>query len=209
MTAFLKAGGQRGRPTENIRDRDRRRTHHVMTLSATGEAETPAGGSVCMRCVEHEMSAKIPHMTARASKRLCSTRSLDPGHVCRRRRSRRTLKSRMRRRRAEVDMAAGQGVTSGDGLSKRESGDSDEQMRERTRRSVSRGWGPWEQDKGNGSGGGSADGREQDELSEEEKRNCRCSPSFSPVLSLLTLYRRPAWLPVSDTVPLGLTASEG
>ena len=26
-----------------------RRTYQVMTLSATGEAETPAGGSVCMR----------------------------------------------------------------------------------------------------------------------------------------------------------------
>jgi hypothetical protein len=25
-------------------------TYHVMTLSATGDAETPAGGSVCMRC---------------------------------------------------------------------------------------------------------------------------------------------------------------
>jgi len=24
--------------------------YHVMTLSAIGEAETPAGGSVCMRC---------------------------------------------------------------------------------------------------------------------------------------------------------------
>jgi hypothetical protein len=27
-----------------------RDTDHVMTLSATGDAETPAGGSVCMRC---------------------------------------------------------------------------------------------------------------------------------------------------------------
>ena len=25
-------------------------TYHVITLSATGDAETPAGGSVCMRC---------------------------------------------------------------------------------------------------------------------------------------------------------------
>lgn len=25
-------------------------TYHVMTLSATGDAETPAGGSVCIRC---------------------------------------------------------------------------------------------------------------------------------------------------------------
>ena len=25
-------------------------TYHVITLSATGEAETPAGGSVCIRC---------------------------------------------------------------------------------------------------------------------------------------------------------------
>jgi hypothetical protein len=25
-------------------------SYHVMTLSATGEADTPAGGSVCMRC---------------------------------------------------------------------------------------------------------------------------------------------------------------
>lgn len=26
------------------------RAHHVITLSATGDAETPAGGSVCIRC---------------------------------------------------------------------------------------------------------------------------------------------------------------
>jgi len=26
-------------------------SYHVMTLSATGDAETPAGGSVCMRCM--------------------------------------------------------------------------------------------------------------------------------------------------------------
>lgn len=28
--------------------------YQVMTLSGTGEAETPAGGSVCMRCNRHQ-----------------------------------------------------------------------------------------------------------------------------------------------------------
>lgn len=28
--------------------------YQVMTLSGTGEAETPAGGSVCMRCSRHQ-----------------------------------------------------------------------------------------------------------------------------------------------------------
>jgi hypothetical protein len=30
--------------------------YHVITLSATGEAETPAGGSVCMRCEDENVS---------------------------------------------------------------------------------------------------------------------------------------------------------
>jgi hypothetical protein len=30
---------------------DKGESYQVMTLSAMGEAETPAGGSVCMRCV--------------------------------------------------------------------------------------------------------------------------------------------------------------
>lgn len=39
-------------------------TYHVMTLSATGDAETPAGGSVCMRC-EHGMLAGANHLGLR------------------------------------------------------------------------------------------------------------------------------------------------
>jgi hypothetical protein len=31
-------------------DRSKLDNHQVMTLSAIGEAETPAGGSVCIRC---------------------------------------------------------------------------------------------------------------------------------------------------------------
>lgn len=31
-------------------------SYQVMTLSATGEAETPAGGSVCMRCRKQNVS---------------------------------------------------------------------------------------------------------------------------------------------------------
>lgn len=30
--------------------------YQVMTLSATGEAETPEGGSVCMRCRHEKVS---------------------------------------------------------------------------------------------------------------------------------------------------------
>lgn len=38
---------------ESVRERVKEKrefSYQVMTLSATGEAETPAGGSVCMRC---------------------------------------------------------------------------------------------------------------------------------------------------------------
>lgn len=51
MTAFL-------RKTELLSESVQRKrigeedANHVMTLSATGDAETPAGGSVCMRCEE-------------------------------------------------------------------------------------------------------------------------------------------------------------
>jgi hypothetical protein len=55
--------------------------YHVMTLSATGEAEMPVGGSVCMRCKGKES--------------ICSHIDIVRGS---------TLKSRIKRRRAEVDM---------------------------------------------------------------------------------------------------------
>lgn len=32
------------------------RAYHVITLSATGDAETPAGGSVCIRCVRSRLA---------------------------------------------------------------------------------------------------------------------------------------------------------
>lgn len=59
--------------------------HQVMTLSGTGDAETPAGGSVCMRYMYGVSIAKVP-------KQLPSQKSC------------RTLKSRIRRRRAAVDI---------------------------------------------------------------------------------------------------------
>lgn len=70
------------------------RQYQVMTLSAMGDAETPAGGSVCMRC--------STFMLAKASGKGCITVRLAPatdgmpGW--------RTLKSRINRRRAAVDM---------------------------------------------------------------------------------------------------------
>jgi hypothetical protein len=60
-------------------------TYQVMTLSATGDADTPAGGSVCMRWVFCQSQEMI----------VCS--ELVPP---------RTLKSRIKRRRAGVDMIA-------------------------------------------------------------------------------------------------------
>ena len=56
-----------------------------MTLSAIGEAETPAGGSVCMRYI---MTMSVSPLRAEED---------GGGGDC-------TLKSRMSRRRAEVDM---------------------------------------------------------------------------------------------------------
>lgn len=57
-------------------------THHVITLSGTGEADTPAGGSVCMRWGFISTGSRW-------------TRAHDGP----------TLKSRIKRRRAAVDMA--------------------------------------------------------------------------------------------------------
>lgn len=62
--------------------------HQVITLSGTGDAETPAGGSVCIRYCE--LSAPKSSV---ATRRLCE----------------RTLKSRMRRLLAAVDMMAALG----------------------------------------------------------------------------------------------------
>lgn len=62
-----------------------------MTLSAMGEAETPAGGSVCMRCGNETVSIDL-HV-ALESVFGCQGASVWP-----------TLKSRIRRRRADVDM---------------------------------------------------------------------------------------------------------
>ena len=36
-----------------------RDAYQVMTLSAMGEAETPAGGSVCMRCIGHLLATRL------------------------------------------------------------------------------------------------------------------------------------------------------
>jgi hypothetical protein len=38
--------------------------HQVMTLSGTGDAETPAGGSVCMRCTRRVSIDEAPSVTA-------------------------------------------------------------------------------------------------------------------------------------------------
>lgn len=62
-----------------------------MTLSAMGEAETPAGGSVCMRYGNKTVSVDL-HI-ALENVFGCQGASVWP-----------TLKSRMRRRRADVDM---------------------------------------------------------------------------------------------------------
>jgi hypothetical protein len=62
--------------------------YQVMTLSGTGDADTPAGGSVCMRCGGYQFPQK----------------SQVAGRVCRMR----TLKSRIRRLRAAVDIVNGQ-----------------------------------------------------------------------------------------------------
>lgn len=76
--------------------------YHVITLSAIGEADTPAGGSVCIRCLyQYDKSALTFHKesTTRHGKLdlcLCYIRCKKNGSQ--------TLKSRIRRRRAEVDM---------------------------------------------------------------------------------------------------------
>ena len=36
-----------------------RDAYQVMTLSAMGEAETPAGGSVCIRCIGHLLATRL------------------------------------------------------------------------------------------------------------------------------------------------------
>ena len=70
-----------------------------MTLSAIGEAETPAGGSVCIRW-EH-LVTPVPE------KNIIGTVEEGSGRRGgRRREDVRTLKSRIRRRLAEVDMVA-------------------------------------------------------------------------------------------------------
>lgn len=74
-------------------------TYHVMTLSAIGEAETPAGGSVCMRCESgsvHRFRAK--EFRNRSVERLAGQKRTY-------RRVAHTLKSRIKRRLAEVDIA--------------------------------------------------------------------------------------------------------
>ena len=70
--------------------------YHVITLSAMGEAETPAGGSVCMRC--NTESVFLPESRAARMRRPVAAGRLQrpPGW--------RTLKSRIKRRRAAVDM---------------------------------------------------------------------------------------------------------
>lgn len=87
-----------------------------MTLSATGDAETPAGGSVCMRC-EHKVLAgwiildrknkEIEHQR-NIEKALAEARYGYNGNFQMTQGAAmillRTLKSRMRRRRADVDM---------------------------------------------------------------------------------------------------------
>lgn len=57
--------------------------YQVITLSGIGDAETPAGGSVCIRC--RDVSSSKPRVLVAAP----------------------TLKSRIKRRRAAVDMAGG------------------------------------------------------------------------------------------------------
>ena len=63
--------------------------YQVITLSAIGEAETPAGGSVCIRWES---------MSVRARRAMEFAKATVDGRL--------TLKSRMRRRRAAVDMFA-------------------------------------------------------------------------------------------------------
>ncbi len=83
-------------------------TYQVMTLSAMGDAETPAGGSVCIRCVpivslidfrgcrrQHKSQPRAEDMLGDATDWLIDDILIKL-----------TLKSRMRRRRADVDMVA-------------------------------------------------------------------------------------------------------
>jgi len=68
-----------------------------MTLSAIGDAETPAGGSVCIRWIKEELVSFWGHFQ-RIEK--CS-RQINPQNFAQ---QELTLKSRIRRRRAEVDI---------------------------------------------------------------------------------------------------------
>ena len=85
-------------------------TYQVMTLSAIGEAETPAGGSVCIRW---EPLARKPEMY-----QIWDSKGLKYKEEALIRQDEHslslTLKSRINRRRAEVDMMSGSRVT-GDG----------------------------------------------------------------------------------------------
>lgn len=68
-----------------------------MTLSATGDAETPAGGSVCIRCtLLAHVDETIRNWIDRKIKVVVANRSM---------RGEQTLKSRIKRRRADVDIA--------------------------------------------------------------------------------------------------------
>lgn len=75
-----------------------RDAYQVMTLSAIGDAETPAGGSVCIRWVEHVLATAPIQMLLVALKDykgFAKSRSKRLGGHS-------TLKSRMRRLRAGV-----------------------------------------------------------------------------------------------------------
>ena len=79
-----------------------------MTLSATGDAETPAGGSVCMRWFVSQLSwyVIIPGVWFNELLENPDAHYSTPEGSHQRKLSH-TLKSRIRRRRAEVDIAAG------------------------------------------------------------------------------------------------------
>lgn len=72
-------------------------TYQVMTLSATGDAETPAGGSVCIRCTS------LAHVDETI--RNCVNQKIKIVVVNRTMQGEQTLKSRIKRRRADVDIA--------------------------------------------------------------------------------------------------------
>lgn len=88
-----------------VLERQGRDRYHVMTLSAMGEAETPAGGSVCIRCGEWWVISPCLHALSRLGK---VPRNRFPFFEClegdKFSSNQLTLKSRIRRRRAEVDI---------------------------------------------------------------------------------------------------------